>query len=121
AEDGIRCLIVTGVQTCALPISRVIGLQCSQKPVLRKIRVVSKGVLELLFKDCFETIGIVRAGLKQSIECHQQRLQIPIHRESGPKCLLRNASASSADIVGWAISHECRSWAMRPLTTATAR
>src|SRR5206468_9904218 len=22
AEDGIRCLIVTGVQTCALPISR---------------------------------------------------------------------------------------------------
>src|SRR5206468_6960898 len=35
AEDGIRLLIVTGVQTCALPISRVIGeALVSQLPVV---------------------------------------------------------------------------------------
>src|SRR2546430_14168511 len=31
AEDGIRDLTVTGVQTCALPISRLIGVHCSEQ------------------------------------------------------------------------------------------
>src|SRR5205823_8752881 len=38
AEDGIRDKLVTGVQTCALPISRVSVTRCS-----RKRRLVSCG------------------------------------------------------------------------------
>src|SRR5206468_7194413 len=48
AEDGIRDLIVTGVQTCALPISRrARGAQCpvplSPGPTLRATRASRRG------------------------------------------------------------------------------
>src|SRR4030042_6953039 len=32
AEDGIRCVAVTGVQTCALPISATASLRWQQDP-----------------------------------------------------------------------------------------
>src|SRR6267378_6715346 len=35
AEDGIRDLYVTGVQTCALPILRGSALMASQQPIAR--------------------------------------------------------------------------------------
>src|SRR5690606_40633829 len=47
AEDGIRDFHVTGVQTCALPISvRTIALQ-SERPAVRRVLMgVHAGVLE---------------------------------------------------------------------------
>src|SRR5206468_7304543 len=37
AEDGIRYLIVTGVQTCALPIYAAQGTACQEREELRGI------------------------------------------------------------------------------------
>src|SRR5256886_4344411 len=42
AEDGIRDLTVTGVQTCALPISMPLANVRSNKEVIRASRVVRK-------------------------------------------------------------------------------
>src|SRR5206468_8808054 len=41
--DGIRDLIVTGVQTCALPICRVVRA-CSRRSVTRTIGVPGTGI-----------------------------------------------------------------------------
>src|SRR5206468_8932190 len=82
AEDGIRDLIVTGVQTCALPISFVVGTSylvyastsdrqlttgiCSgTKPevmvggLLKELRAARDGTR---FDDLFGTIGIGPTG-----------------------------------------------------------
>ena len=40
AEDGIRDRLVTGVQTCALPISEIIGQSTAINDVFDKMRVV---------------------------------------------------------------------------------
>src|SRR5258706_10355329 len=46
AEDGIRDWSVTGVQTCALPISAVLGGDLRQRNQLLRLRVVSWGIDE---------------------------------------------------------------------------
>src|SRR6266403_2328034 len=49
AEDGIRALYVTGVQTCALPICSIIGVlvrppaRCSGPDPVAHVRVVEPG------------------------------------------------------------------------------
>src|SRR5256885_7310805 len=40
AEDGIRDYKVTGVQTCALPISPIITFTCSRRPALMSASIV---------------------------------------------------------------------------------
>src|SRR2546430_9654601 len=37
AEDGIRDLTVTGVQTCALPISIAVSTSCPEEPTRRSL------------------------------------------------------------------------------------
>src|SRR2546430_13333143 len=39
AEDGIRDLTVTGVQTCALPIFSTAGLACAPRPCTRPAKL----------------------------------------------------------------------------------
>src|SRR5206468_6786727 len=67
AEDGIRDLIVTGVQTCALPIliraaeargqQLVVGHSHSFEPPIRKIREIAQsgalGRVRMLHNWCF--------------------------------------------------------------------
>src|SRR5256886_4278745 len=43
AEDGIRDLTVTGVQTCALPISRVLDIQELRNSVRKRVGLLRKG------------------------------------------------------------------------------
>src|SRR2546421_7817160 len=58
AEDGIRYLIVTGVQTCALPICRKVATLVSFSPISIAINQTSHG---LFMKDrnlnCFRHYG----------------------------------------------------------------
>src|SRR5207249_7681019 len=44
AEDGIRARNVTGVQTCALPIS----LELTEAEIIKGLEVAHKGITELL-------------------------------------------------------------------------
>src|SRR2546430_2790884 len=48
AEDGIRDLTVTGVQTCALPISNVVTLQNYAREIHKESRALSRMVTDFL-------------------------------------------------------------------------
>src|SRR5205085_7931915 len=51
AEDGIRDLTVTGVQTCALPIYEVL-LACNHLEYLHMGEVISKELYRIIDKFC---------------------------------------------------------------------
>src|SRR2546422_1922564 len=62
AEDGIRDVAVTGVQTCALPISAV-GAQDRARPQVHEVRgPAAAGIVAAL--DGAEQVGVGRRGLE---------------------------------------------------------
>src|SRR5205823_10620847 len=64
AEDGIRVKLVTGVQTCALPISRRSAAQTDCRP-LERIRIGSPFVLRSAEPAPAELAGRVVRGLRR--------------------------------------------------------
>src|SRR5204863_5354126 len=66
AEDGIRDLYVTGVQTCALPISRPAASLCSagRDPCLQNRSRLSDTVAHLGLQPCACPLGSGRVGCR---------------------------------------------------------
>src|SRR5206468_5856040 len=62
AEDGIRDLIVTGVQTCALPICPR-GLSLDQQTSIRRVGGNGKRTLLRIIEDCIFPDGRFREVL----------------------------------------------------------
>src|SRR6478736_8648515 len=72
AEDGIRDLTVTGVQTCALPIFAEVEMTCTHVVVMHAGRVVTQGPVAELVDSEDTTIvdlpehvdhDVIRAGV----------------------------------------------------------
>src|SRR5699024_11563933 len=62
AEDGIRDRNVTGVQTCALPISKpLLGLTCASKPIGNSI---NNPVFMMVLSIGFKVISSSKLALK---------------------------------------------------------
>src|SRR2546426_5012848 len=68
AEDGIRDYKVTGVQTCALPISRQPG------PPLHRPRLGLTGLEELQEHLLSDLLGVVRVGEQHPPEPYDPRI-----------------------------------------------
>ena len=61
AEDGIRVVAVTGVQTCALPICG--GLRCLRSLVFAFVGVCVRWCLSLVVVLCFAIVILVVAAV----------------------------------------------------------
>src|SRR3712207_8803192 len=65
AEDGIRDIGVTGVQTCALPICTLIGID----GIIVKVEVdISNGI------PCFSVVGLAGVAIKESRRSEERRV-----------------------------------------------
>src|SRR5205085_5993504 len=90
AEDGIRDLTVTGVQTCALPISGVFSAPCCSRQTESALKV-EVGELELVLVWTCRGDGEVdaaRAGAHLRSELEQLRSE---ERRVGKECRSRAA------------------------------
>src|SRR2546428_1197424 len=89
AEDGIRDLIVTGVQTCALPISIVVT---SKVAVPNPINVGARGVLPVavLGTATFDVTTIDPASVRlQGVPAVRSSLERSEERRVGKECRSR--------------------------------
>src|SRR3989442_2889110 len=86
AEDGIRDADVTGVQTCALPISLPLAL----RPVLRRAdehfdQIIVQSVVELTLEGPFKLWMIEVAGMKfEIISMHRDRRIFELNNDFYP-------------------------------------
>src|SRR5690349_19696179 len=76
AEDGIRDLYVTGVQTCALPISNIAAVIEGKPEIARTALVVLLAGGHLLIEDV-PGVGktMLSKALARSIDCTVRRIQ----------------------------------------------
>src|SRR5206468_7530800 len=85
AEDGIRDLIVTGVQTCALPISNVSGtatIQAGQTSFVIHVPILYDTIAEPLESFRFQITNATNAALIRRSE----------ERRVGKECRSRGAA-----------------------------
>src|SRR5574340_83781 len=104
AEDGIRGLLVTGVQTCALPISGSsgpIGKELTSNPLVRKFTFTgSTEVGKLLMQQCATTVKKVSLELggnapfivfdDADIDSAVEGAMASKYRNSGQTCVCAN-------------------------------
>src|SRR2546430_15914625 len=81
AEDGIRYLTVTGVQTCALPISKEVTLELVPQGILcERMRAAGAGL-----QGFYTTVGVgteVAEGKEERfLEGQRCILEMPIHAD----------------------------------------
>src|SRR5256885_4163955 len=78
AEDGIRDYKVTGVQTCALPIS-----SCAHRDAVKTKSIAARtmllarlmrSILLILVADVLEHIGIRKQGLNEAYRSEERRV-----------------------------------------------
>src|SRR5690606_39539789 len=96
AEDGIRDFHVTGVQTCALPISKMIWLSSEIRALSAGSRpIVAREVTDLPLPDSPTSATVVLAGISK-----ETPFTVSIYSLFSPLKLTRRFSTrSSADAV----------------------
>src|SRR5207247_4372717 len=69
AEDGIRDPLVTGVQTCALPISRVESAKAETRAVTGTLDATFRGILAQAEKPEWVGYGVDQIAGERSVCC----------------------------------------------------
>src|SRR5206468_10130144 len=90
AEDGIRDLIVTGVQTCALPIYVTLDEFYHRRPVFIRPRRIDVDVVELVAGDHFR--GVAQTGEALVDREVGERNSRSEERRVGKECRSRRAA-----------------------------
>src|SRR2546430_6000229 len=78
AEDGIRYLTVTGVQTCALPIFALLGGQSKLRQEDRRIRSVMRGAAQLMLFYGVYLLGFFRRFAERADTVATGSLVLPL-------------------------------------------
>src|SRR3989442_5654282 len=88
AEDGIRDADVTGVQTCALPISETVHTSAGVNGLRRQLGVIgrSRGFRLLFFASMGSTLGTLVATLALVVDIKNRRSE---ERRVGKECRSR--------------------------------